>query len=305
MKRTHVLLAAALLVCWGSYVCAQPPGTPILHLRADLGVQTDGTGLTVWEDQSPTGNNAIRVDNQFGTPTMAPVTRMFPAGSRDVIRFSQPDGFLALDHTSLDLTEMTLYIVTEDADVARRRQYFSNYTNTINWGWGFAFGIDSDPSIGGPDVRIVRDFTSNGQPPPGHSDSNLGGGNVPARDTMTAITHTMSESSGSKDTYFNNVFVGSNPIAPGGIAYDTVNVGAQAASIGGLGQLENGFFYYQGDIAEVIVYDSAHGASDREAVQAYFEGRYFVPEPGGILLLAVGGMIVAVVRRRRGGTGKF
>jgi hypothetical protein len=299
MKKTQIFLAAALVLFVAAFVGAQPPGTPILHLRADLGVQTDGTGLTVWEDQSPTGNDAIRVDNAFGTPTMAPATRTFTAGERDVIRFSQPDGFLALDHTSLDLTEMTLYIVTEDADVARRRQYFSNYTNTINWGWGYAFGIDSDPSIGGPDVRIVRDFTSNGTPPPGHSDSNLGNGNVPPRDTMTAITHTMSESAGVKETYFNNVFVGSNTIAPGGIAYDTMNPGAQAASIGGLGQLQNGFFYYQGDIAEVIVYDAAHGADDRAAVQGYLDARYFVPEPGALVLLAVGIVGCGRLLRRR------
>ena len=297
MTKTQVGWAVVLFLFVGVYVSAQVPGTPILHLRGDLGINTDATGLTVWEDQSATGNNAIRQDNQFGTPTMAPAMRMFPAGQRDVIRFSQPDGFLALDHTSLDLTEMTLYIVTEDADVARRRQYFSNYTNTINWGWGYAFGIDSDPSIGGPDFRIVRDFTSNGMPPPGHSDSNLGGGNVPPRDTMTAIAHTMSESAGLKETFFNNVSVGSNAIEPGGIAYDTVNVGAQAASIGGLGQLHNGFFYYQGDIAEMIVYDSAHGPDDRAAVQGYLDNRYFVPEPGGILLILMGAMIT-VVRRR-------
>jgi len=54
------------------------------------------------------------------------------------------------------------------------------------------------------------------------------------------------------------------------------------------------------DVAEVIVYDNAIGAADRQGVEEYLTDKYFtpVPEPSTYVLIAIGLFGLAVLGRR-------
>ncbi|MCL2700714.1 MAG: PEP-CTERM sorting domain-containing protein [Phycisphaerae bacterium] len=54
--------------------------------------------------------------------------------------------------------------------------------------------------------------------------------------------------------------------------------------------------FFTGGIAEVIIFDGVLSDDDRKAVEAYLMGKYGIPEPATMSLLALGGL--ALLRRR-------
>ena len=55
--------------------------------------------------------------------------------------------------------------------------------------------------------------------------------------------------------------------------------------------------YFQGDIAEVLVFSTNLSAADRMSVENYLNKKYFVPEPATLTILGLGAL---ALRRRRG-----
>ena len=85
-----------------------------------------------------------------------------------------------------------------------------------------------------------------------------------------------------------------SPSFTGDISVNTVlNIGSRQGGIAG----------YKGDLAELLVYDHALSEADRNAVGSYLAAKYavttaYVPEPGSLLLLFLGGLGLLVVGSR-------
>ena len=73
--------------------------------------------------------------------------------------------------------------------------------------------------------------------------------------------------------------------------HDYTRIGAAPRDTAGPGSND-----FEGQIAAVLIYTDALGAADVQAVEAYLYDTY-IPEPGTLTLLAVGGL--ALLRRRR------
>lgn len=285
MKMKNLMVVAialiACMVCNNVAVAAVPAGA-ILHVQGDAGVIETAGVVDTWQDQSGNGYHATRVDPAAGPATMSKSTRNFPAGVRDVVEFHK-DGFFGFDAATvaaLSLTELSVYAVVENTGVGRRN-YLSNYSNSINWGWGYNLDLE-----GG----IARSFTSDGTQA-GSSDWAIGG----VTPGLQMVTSTISLIGNQKKISVadeNGVITSGINTVPG-IGYD----GTQGLSIGTLGALEIDFFYFEGAIAEIIVFPSVD-IFQQIAVEDYLVNKYFIPEPMTMTLLGLGGL--ALIRRRRG-----
>lgn len=282
--KTKLVLAISLIACMTCGAFAQAPSGAILHVQGDAGVVTDMGVVTTWEDQSSNGNHAMNTTDGPGMGTMAPGTRAFPAGVKDVVEFYK-DGFFGFTQEATDalkLTELSVFAVLENNNITRRN-YFSNYSNAINWGFGYNLDLEGD---------AVRNFTSDGTEPPNHSDWVVGG---IAPVGLQMITQTISLAGLQKSINVQD----ETGVLGGGIA-DMLALAyheGNGMSIGTLGALNNGWFFFEGAIAEIIVYPSVD-IFQTLAVEEYLYEKYFIPEPMTLSLLGLGGL--ALIRRRRG-----
>ncbi len=241
-----------------------PNMTLLLWLKADAGVMAAsnsedpnlvaaglGDAVLLWKDQSMSGNDATRVKG-----TMQLATKTFVTGEQNVVRFSK-DGFFKLNTAPFQVPDLTVFAVVEQT-LAERRVYFSTYSNAVNWGYGVNLDMEGSGT---------RAFTSAGSqetisdwwiagPGPG----------------MHMITTTISSTLGSKSIFVDGTLLG-GPVAVPGISYYST----ETASVGTLGQLDIDYFFFRGDIAELIVYNAVD-ATLRSTVEEYLIRKYgFVP----------------------------
>jgi hypothetical protein len=258
---------------------AQAPAGAILHVQGGAGVVVDTGVVTTWQDQSGNGYDATNVKG-----TMAPGTRAFPAGVMPVVDFVK-DGYFGFTQEATDalkLTEISCFAVLENNN-NNRRNYFSHYSNAINWGYGYNFDLEGD---------AARNFTSDGTPPPNHSDWVVGG-IAPVGLQMVTQTVSLNAQQKSINVQDQTGVLGGGIAEMLAIAYHEGN----GMSIGTLGALDNGWFFFEGAIAEIIVYPSVD-IFQTIAVEEYLYNKYFIPEPMTLSLLGLGGL--ALIRRRRG-----
>ena len=253
------LAVMAAVVLLSSHARAQdpPPAQDMVGwYKADAGVISDAFGILEWKDQSGNGNDAI-----WHAGTMAHTTADFGTGTHDVIRFVK-DGFFDLPTAAFRLPDITVYAVVQQAntDFDDRIVYFSNYSNAINWGYGYL--MDLQIAGGSP---ISRMFTSGGTQAT-YSDFTMPGPEPGMHFITTQIDTTNTDL---KSTYVDGTLIG-GPVAVPGLQYFEV----ESASIGTLGQLPIPSFYYSGDIAEILVYSSVSDAQ-RSAVESYLNAKYF------------------------------
>jgi len=255
--RLAMTVLIGTIVQSGANAQTPPMEDMLLWLKADAGVITDATGVVSWEDQSTNGNDATR-----HVGTMQHTTSTFGVGVHDVIRFAK-DGFFDLPTAPLSVPNLTVYAVVQQADPSfdDRIAYFSNYSNQINWGWGYH--LDFQIAGGNP---ISRMFTSAGTQET-HTDFTMAG---PAPGMHLMTTQIDSTTAKTKSTYADGVLIG-GPVPVPDLQYFS---GPETASIGALGQLEIPSFYYSGDIAEIIVYSSVN-ETQRASVESYLNDKYF------------------------------
>jgi len=269
-KLLSIALVLLLSLMFVGSASAIPAGA-LLWLDAGQGVISDGTGVATWQDQSGNGNNATRFKG-----TMSASASFFPKGLFPVVNFVK-DGFFTLPTAPFRLQDLTVYAVVKQTEALDSRSaYFSTYSNAINWGYGVQLDVE------GP---WLRSFTSAG------TDTTIsdwiGAG---CWEWPTLLTNEISATNNLKSMYVKGSLVGQNTVP--GLSY----FNGETASIGTLGQLDLDYFFMKGDIAEIIVYPSVD-AGQRAAVESYLMGKYFIPEPATMSLLALGGL--ALLRRRR------
>ena len=238
-----------------------PAAGRLLWLAADTGVTTNGSGLvTAWADAGGTHGNWV--ESVRGTPAGATAT--FPLGTRPVIRFNgNVDGLILRDAANLRANPITIYVVASIDAGEQGAIFIANYRDTS----GFSLGVSDSTS------QRVKWFTA----PPGDAFddglSSFPAGNLtPERNYL--LTATFDAATGTKGLRVLNETSTNSYSATGTFHAASGYAGDTQLSIG---NLDFGRQFLDGDIAEILVYDSV-SPTQRIAVEGYLMNKYFAPQ---------------------------
>ena len=273
-------VAFTLLGCAAYASAAAIPTTNLaLWLDAGQGVTTDtSSNVTLWQDQSGQGHDAT-VDPVVNS---APVLAANQINGLPAVQFN---GGQTLDIAGQVLTsqQFTIFaVVTDTSDVSSGlSDIFSNWTgaNSVQSVFlGTASGIDGV-------TRSVR-FTDDigGATDPNHTETGVG--SVPSNTPLIL--------NGNSTATDANIFLDGSLLYDNGAPLSTRELDTPYA-VGAQGQ--NDFEFWQGDIAELIVYNSALSTDDFNAVNNYLDTKY-LPEPASMAMIALLGLPVLARRRR-------
>jgi hypothetical protein len=223
-------------------------------------VTTDGSAVARWEDQS---GNGYHFDQS--TSSNRPVLKTSIQNSKNVLRFDGSNDILG-GPSNLKFT----YPVSIFCVVSKRggSDYQGIYgTGILQPATGYGLFISSTTDNSGAFSTQVRSDANN---------SNLASTNyyTAALPTTNAffIGAGIIDSSSNK-AYFNN---GSEDSLSHSIVSGTPNRGVGVgARYGGIDNTSPGF-YFNGDIAEIIVYNSALASSDRGSVRDYLNSKWSI-----------------------------
>jgi len=219
----------------------------VLWLRADLGVQTSGTNVTGWLDQSGNGHDLAQTN-----ATDQPVLENNVVGGKPVVRFSADSQYLRRTN-ALGITgnaAVTVFMVVESDGVNRRALQFGEANGTAQQ--CIAFTTDSSIRYNNGNSEHLYDKMYNG--------FGIGTWMVPAGGTY------------SDGRFFKN----------GDEKYQTGSGGSGNAKnlLDGetlIGQGRNAGSWndrFLGDIAEIIVYERELSSEERNSVGHYLEEKY-------------------------------
>ena len=252
----------------------------ILHLAADQGVTTTENGVTLWEDLSPVGgdNSAFR-QADYGSSFPQVGCASLPTGVHNVIEFDGDTGFEVLNPEALNAVEISIYAVFQVS--AQSGSILNNYTDPVNWGFGYLLRMAGAGTKGNHPVFFTTAGTQ-GTIHDAHSPTELADG-------YYLITATMSSVNEEKFLYVNGEvdmeFSQENP----GEGHLNINGRilqfhpTQRVGIGTLREFDNDGHHltnqqHVGGIAEIIVYDSVSD-EQRQMVEAELLEKYFDGTP--------------------------
>ena len=254
MKRLCLILA-----CSSIWLLADPGGVidVQLWLRADAGV-TGTTSVSQWDDQSGNGWNATQ-----STSARQPTLNTNRANFNPVLSFDQ-DFLDVSHHNELNGPDLTVFVVTRYVD--RGRRYSSPWTTR------------DDTSIGSShDTRghilYVHNAAYeywNGQGTGGWHVSATGASVSDQYEITTARSKSNNSGTKIRKKFFyqgENTYNGSNVDFSKNI-WKPFRVGA------GRTESTGGDYFWDGDIAELIVYDQPVAADDRKQIESYLALKY-------------------------------
>lgn len=257
MKSLPLVLSTAAWLTMASLpitadAASTPPGSDLaIWLKADAGVTLgSGNTVTAWADQAAATDNS---GTALGDPELAQA--IFANGPHPVIRFSGNDGFDLLNAASLEVANLSVYVVGSVNSSVASEIFIGHFKPTFGWALGISDGTPGR----------VKWFTS-----PPQSLEPVGGSlgnNVP-----TILTGTYQ--GGTKTLYVNGTAAGS----VSGLTLDYGGGGGNL-TVGYLGCC-GGIQKLQGDIAEILVYSSV-SEDQRVEVEAYLKQKYVDPRPPG------------------------
>ncbi len=230
-----------------------------LWLRADKGVTEEAGAVSAWNDQSGNFNNSIQA-----TATKRPVLVPNALNGKPVLRF---DG---IDDSLVAASSPTLAIVGDISTFFVVR--FDDFT-TFRAVWAKTQGNQpaSTDFYTQPNSGIPRVFRGNGS----------GGGFADADSAPVAGEYAIvgfDQSGTTLHHYLNGALNGQGEI--------TATLGDTGAPLL-IGTRGDQFTRMKGDIAEIILYDTALSDTDRAALHTYLSARYGIGQPVGPVLSIV------------------
>ena len=223
-----------------------------LWLKADAGVTT-GAGNTVlsWGDQSGKTNHAAAVDEGS-----APIVAAVGINSLPVIRFDGiDDGLQVADSESVSFTgDITSFFVVRMDDFTTFRAVWAK---TAGAGGNLPAPTDFYTLPGSGLPRVYRGDGTFGNLVNTDGSGALHAGAVDLvgfSAAGTTLTHFLNGSANGSGTTTTNTADGDTPLW--------------------IGTRQDQFTRMKGDIAELLIYDSALAAADLRSVQLYLAGRY-------------------------------
>jgi hypothetical protein len=254
MNLSQGLKIRSVVVSIASFSPADVPGLS-LWLKADAGVTLSGSNVTAWADQSENGNNAS-VENSGEKPTFV---SSFLNG-KPAIQFDGQTQLLNIDGSeSLDFINTSIFIVLkrtgngsgnevtfmkngsalEDSGAYWQTAKLNGANSNFAVANGGSYDRNSGISIGDGVARIM-DFTFDG------TDFN-----IYVNGSQTA---TYNEPTG-------NIETTTGPLQIGGYNKSFNNPGGEL---------------FNGQIAEIIMYNSAVTETERQQVEAYLNAKYAI-----------------------------
>ncbi len=263
-----------------------PTGNLIVQLEGDQ-ITGEVAGAFTWDDQAALGGSNSAATSVVGKlPTIAPASS--PNGLFPTVSFDGSD-FLNIGANSVfDTNTITWMMVVQADTLATQHVIGSSYTSldggatnpdlfSENHAWGSFI-----------DASKYRQFAR----------TSVGGIKAPFPSGHTATTD-----------WFIITGIWNGDLIKTKII-DASNIVEADATITGANGLPSGHKHtrlgadpqggglaFDGQIGALLIFDSALGAGDEAAAQQYLYDKYFVPEPGALSLMALGGL--AMVRRRR------
>ena len=241
---------------------SSPPGAPVLWLKADVGVTTNGNGfVTLWQDQSGNGNNAAQsntnksprlINNVFGGK---PVLR-FDGNQSDVNLgdFLQGTGDVGLSN---GFTSFIVYSL-EDRSIGEQVPCF------IGVPWEF-YSVRAYYIRYGFELGNVNEMAFSGWA------NDYGSEFVIPANTFRIWGFRMDDAK-SRIEFFDNDGVVAYMKSKSVSGLLTPSAGYYVGGLGTSGQRN-----FQGDIAEIIYYSSTLSDSERQDVVKYLQHRYSLP----------------------------
>jgi hypothetical protein len=283
MKRILLALAALLSIGLGQSQAGPVTGGLVQWFRADAGVTTDPSGnVSFWADQSGHSNNAIATG--VGPQLVANALNGNP-----VLRFDGLSQFLTTNNvlTSQQFTIMAVVNDTRTSGDSSFREVYSNWS---------PFNTTTSVFLGTANTNPVRArFTDDmgGANDPVHTQTGVGVISNPA--THFIFTGV----SGASDA---TIYQNTNLIADKGSPLSTRDL-TGAYHIGTQGP-QGGFESWQGDMAEILVYDRELSPTELQQNWSYLSQKYFpaaTPEPASLTLVGIGiaGLLGYGYRRRQ------
>jgi hypothetical protein len=271
MNRINLIRLAALALVFLSIATSRaqiPTGGLVLRLEGDTGVEEligdsaeNGDPVVRWLDQSSAANHVV-TNAPIATDT--PTYRTGIANGHAAVEFGIDRDTERLQASTPLLTGSTDFAIF--AVINLERLVGARYI-TGNYGLGNGGGLEF--------------FVQNGK----LGLYNLGGFSGSA--TLATNTWYLVEAEKSGGTYtlrVNDGFDGSSTALGG-------SIGSGRNWTVGNGPDYNSETFY-GDVAAVLVYNTALSAEDRESVIAYLGSTYAVPEPSVVALLGFGALVV-------------
>ena len=249
-----------------------------LWLASDLGVTTSGSTVVGWVDQSGNGHDGSYT---YGAPEVGPLINGLPT-----ISFSgNSDHFDLAGGQVLTSDNFTIFTVAVDTGPATgdSREIYSNWDGGNSWSSTFI-----GTTLGTDPTRSAR-----------LTDGLLSVDQVLAP-TTPFILWGAYQGAANAELFYNGNSIGSNP--QNNLPADGLNPNGQRdlttpSFIGQQGTFAGEF--WQGQIAEVLVYNALLTPDQQAEVFSYLQQKWTpVPEPTSVVLLALGAASLLALKRR-------
>lgn len=228
---------------WRAFESVIPSEKLVLHLRADVGVVADESGrVSKWNDQSLMRHDAFQEESD-----RKPLLVRDEKG-RSVVRFDGRRRFLELNGQLLETAECSIFAVVLDRHAGGHREIISNWKRGENVGTSIFLGLTGD--------RQVR-----------FSDAFSNAGSIVDRDRLFALSAI--NSANRTEVFQNASRTGRSDSALPNRKLGTAWVIGQQGNINGE--------YWNGDIAELLVYDRALSMTEQRQVWSVLLDRYRLP----------------------------
>lgn len=228
---------------------ALPSQNLAMHLKADVGLETDGSGnISGWADQSGNGNDAGQTNGANRPSVVSNSINGEPA-----LRFNGSNHFLTMPSTT-DLgivnNDYQIFIIAKTASATSSVYFLMGAESNTE-----QFEIHTNGPKGVryiPKTSIYIDEGTTGY----YTDGNVHLFQVEATDSYGLLR-------------------------VDGIGVANISVNSHSSESGNilLGTRSGGNLWFNGDIAEVIVYNSVLTLNNRQAVEEYLKVKYDIDQP--------------------------
>ena len=218
-----------------------PTSTPILWLRADKGVILSGSTVSSWLDQSGNGYNASQSNASY-QPLYVPNA----LNGKPVLRFDGANRFLLISNSAIPIDKHTIFIVFKTYNTSSQSIFGIWYSKP---GWNFvlssgvytyiidkssAYITGTAPTIGANNLFSLT----------------FDGSNVKSYNSGSLIQNDSS--------IYSSVYSNTSDALAIGIATNGVSTADP----------------FNGDIAEIVIYNTALSDAERITVENYLKNKY-------------------------------
>ena len=279
MKKLSIVLIVALcvnitaLMNLASAVTLPYTNNLALHLDATQGITTANPAVKVirWADQSGNAPDAV---GDPGVPEPEFKTNIL--NGLPVVRFFD-DGLKIFNHQVHSSQDFTIFAVTNSIAVNDTPRILYSNWDFANQGTSVFLGTTST----GNHTNVFPRFTDHLNASPATL-SNPG--------THSILRGVFDNTSNVSQIFQNGTQVGNNGTAPVRDFTTDSSLGKQGSNNGER---------WQGDLAELLIFDEVLSAANTAAVETYLNVKWFgIPEPSSFVLLSLSGVAILAGRRR-------